>query len=61
MLFWYRQSPRPLVPIGGTNIVTQLNPPTTRSGMVSLTLDRTGRLVSLLAVPVQIDTSQGSP
>ena len=58
LLFWYRQSPRRLVPIGGANIVTQLNPPITRSGMVSLTLDRTGRLVSLLAVPVQAETSQ---
>ena len=58
ILFWYRQSPRPLVPIGGTNIVTQQNPPPTRSGMLSLTFDRTGRLVSLLAVPVQIDPSQ---
>ena len=47
-----------MVPIGGANIVTRLNPPTTRSGMLSLTLDRTGRLVSLLAVPVQIETSQ---
>jgi hypothetical protein len=53
LLFWYRQSPRRLVPIGGTDVVTRLNPPTTRSGMVSLTLDRTGRLISLLAVPAQ--------
>ena len=58
LLFWYRQSPRRLVPIGGTDIVTRLNPPTTRSGMVSLTLDRTGRLVSLLAVPAQTATLQ---
>ncbi len=58
LLFWYRQSPRPLVPIGGTDIVTRQNPPNTRSGMVSLSLDRTGRLVSLLAVPVQIETPQ---
>ena len=29
--------------------------------MVSLTLDRTGRLVSLLAVPVQTTTTQGAP
>ena len=57
LLFWYRQSPRRLVPIGGASIVTRLNPPVTRSGMVSLTLDRTGRLVSLLAVPPQIDPS----
>ena len=58
LLFWYRQSPRALVPVGGANIVTRVNPPTTRSGMLSLTLDRTGRLVSLLAVPMQIVTSQ---
>ena len=57
LLFWYRQSPRPLVPIGGANFVTRTNPPASRSGMVSLTLDRTGRLVSLLAVPRQIETS----
>jgi predicted Ser/Thr protein kinase len=57
LLFWHRQSPRGLMPVGGANIVTRLNPPTTRSGMLSLTLDRTGRLVSLLAVPMQIHTS----
>jgi len=60
LLFWHRQSPRPLVPIGGTDIVTQQNPPATRSGMSSLTLDRTGRLVSLLAVPAQIEASPGT-
>jgi Protein kinase domain len=60
LLFWHRQSPRRLVPIGGTNIVSQLNPPNTRSGMRSVTLDRTGRLVSLLAVPTQVETSQDS-
>jgi hypothetical protein len=60
LLFWHRQSPRRLVPIGGANIVSQLNPPNTRSGMRSVTLDRTGRLVSLLAVPAQVETSQES-
>ena len=60
LLFWHRQSPRRLVPIGGANIVTQLNPPNTRSGMVSVTLDGTGRLVSLLAVPVQVESSPDS-
>src|SRR5262249_26086015 len=58
LLFWYRQSPRPLVPVGGTDIVSRQNPPDSRSGMVSLTLDRTGRLTSLLAVPAQIGTRQ---
>jgi serine/threonine-protein kinase len=64
LLFWHRHSTQPMVPIGGANIVTQQNPPATRSGMVSLTLDRTGRLVSLLAVPPQIDSSpetRGAP
>jgi len=58
LLFWYRQSPRVLMPVGGANIVTRVNPPATRSGMLSLALDRTGRLVSLVAVPVQIETPQ---
>jgi len=51
LLFWYRQGPRRLDPIGGATIVTRVNPPETRTGMVSLSLDRSGRLVSLLAVP----------
>ena len=58
LLFWHRHSQQAMVPIGGTNIVTQVNPPATRSGMVSLSLDRTGRLVSLLAVPAQADASR---
>ncbi len=57
LLFWHRHSSRSLVPIGGTNIVTPLNPPPTRSGMASLTLDQRGRLVSLLAVAAQIEAS----
>jgi serine/threonine-protein kinase len=61
LLFWHRHSPRQLMPIGGANIVTPLNPPPTRSGMVSLTLDKTGRLISLLAVPVLSDPSQSAP
>ena len=56
LLFWYRQSPRRLAPIGGAIVVTRANPPPTRSGMISLTLDRAGRLVSFLAVPMQIET-----
>jgi len=58
LLFWYRRSLRPLVPIGGTDIVTRQNPPDTRAGMVSITLDRTGRLSRLVAVPAQIEKSQ---
>jgi serine/threonine-protein kinase len=61
LLFWYRQSARPMVPVGGTNIVTTQNPPPMRSGMVSLTIDRLGRLVSLLAVSAQIEESPPGP
>jgi eukaryotic-like serine/threonine-protein kinase len=57
LLFWYRQSSRSLVPIGGTDIVTRQNPPNTRAGMVSVALDRTGRLISFLAVPAQVEKS----
>ena len=39
LLFWHRQSPRRLVPIGGANIVS-LNPPTHGPGCCPLTLDR---------------------
>ena len=49
-LFWYRQSPRYLVP--SVSINTQ-DPPNNKPGMVSLTLDTEGRLVSFEAVPPQ--------
>jgi serine/threonine-protein kinase len=55
LLFWYRQAPHPFVPVGGADIVSRQNPPPTRSGMISLTLDQKGRLVSLLAIPVQAE------
>ncbi len=61
LLFWHRHSPRRLVPIGGTNIVTPLNPPPTRSGMASLTLDRRGRLVQPAGRPRADRDVAGSP
>jgi eukaryotic-like serine/threonine-protein kinase len=61
LLFWYRQSPRRLAPLGGAIIVTPVNPPTTSSGMVSMTLDQAGRLVSLVIVPAQQNGSDGMP
>jgi serine/threonine-protein kinase len=59
LLFWYRQGSRRLDPIGGATIVTRVNPPETQSGMLSLLLDRSGRLVSLLAVPVSNSDPDG--
>lgn len=61
-LFWYRQSPRPLVPVfSGQSQVTLQNPPTLISGMVSILTDSQGRLLSFTAVPPQKDESPPEP
>jgi serine/threonine protein kinase len=63
ILFWYRQSPRPLeVPLSSQGmIVTPNNPPLQFSGEVLVMLDTEGRLVSLRAVPPQVQPSTGTP
>ena len=57
--FWYRESVRDLVPatsaIDAIGEVTQQQPPTTVSGMVSVRMDLAGRLTGLTAVPPQIE------
>jgi predicted Ser/Thr protein kinase len=55
VLFWYRESPRPLrtESYEGPGIVTWSDPPPEISGMVSVMLDPAGRLVRLEAVPPQ--------
>jgi serine/threonine-protein kinase len=59
-LFWYRQSPRPLVPEAfGLGTVDPGDPPPIISGMVSVTLDPQGRLLEFDAVPPQVDTASG--
>jgi hypothetical protein len=67
--FWFRQSPRPLVAhadVGGlpwmvgirpVGVVTRTNPPLDWSGMTEVILDATGRLISLTAVPPQVEAS----
>ena len=56
LIFWYRESPRYLqssafsTPPG---LVSQTNPDTTVSGMIGLTLDPRGKLLSFYAVPPQ--------
>jgi len=60
ILFWYRESPRMMVPEAfplGT--VDPGDPPPIVSGMVSVTLDPQGRLVAFDAVPPQVDTASG--
>ncbi|MBU0617456.1 MAG: protein kinase, partial [Planctomycetes bacterium] len=51
MEFWYRQSPRTLVPGNMLGTVTFSNPPPLVPGMISLRLDPQGRLMLFHAVP----------
>ncbi len=57
-IFFYRQSPRSLVRYAGVEAVTEEDPPQTVSGMVSVRLDTSGRLLRFLAVPPQLDESK---
>jgi serine/threonine-protein kinase len=56
--FWYKQSPRPLVPFDDIRGVPSIyvDPPLIDSGMVRLRLDPEGRLRQLEAVPPEQDT-----
>jgi len=60
LLYWYRQSPRPLVPRSASGQVYFSEPPPLVSGMVSVRLDTRGRLVSFEAVPRQVDPGEAS-
>ena len=51
--FWYRQSPRYLVPANYVGFVTPNDPPSRMSGQIDVTLDPKGRLLEFLAVPPQ--------
>jgi len=53
--FWYRESPRHLVPWGWANLVSVVDPPSRISGMVDVHLDPGGRLLHFQAVPPQFD------
>jgi hypothetical protein len=58
IVFWYRTSPRLLVPWGRDNDVQGTNPPLNVSGMTLAILDASGRLAEFHAVPeaIQSDT-----
>jgi serine/threonine-protein kinase len=63
LLFWYRQSPKPMFASGyrdfllTPDILTEEDPPTTLSGMVNVKLDARGRLIYFQAIPPQQDTT----
>jgi predicted Ser/Thr protein kinase len=57
--FWYRGSPRPLVPVDIGSGVTTTDPPMEVSGMVVVELDAGGNLTRFQAVPPQVEASKG--
>ena len=54
-LFLYRQSPRLLITLNRSRNVNRFDPPYEISAMVTVRLDSSGRLLSFLAVPPQVD------
>ena len=61
VLFWYRSSPRQMVPTGGNANVTTTDPPFMVTNMRTIVLDSEGRLVEFHAVPPQREESTGTP
>lgn len=59
LLFYYRTSPRRLVPLNVVGAVSPGDPPLIISGMTLVTLDTTGRLESFSAIPPQRDPATG--
>jgi hypothetical protein len=59
VVFWYRTSPRLLVPWGRDNDVQGTNPPLNVSGMTLAVFDASGRLSEFHAVPEPLDS--GAP
>ncbi len=57
--FFYRESPRNLVPANRDAVVTPNDPAPTFSGMAEVVLDPRGRLVRLLVVPPQFEATPG--
>jgi serine/threonine protein kinase len=59
LYFWYRQSPRYLVPANHLDErATEEDPPPLVSGMVNISLDTSGRLVKFEAIPAQVDQAE---
>ncbi|MEO7276196.1 MAG: serine/threonine-protein kinase [Vicinamibacterales bacterium] len=56
VVFWYRTSPRLLIPWGNENTVAGTNPPLNISGMTLAVLDASGRLAEFHAVPEPIES-----
>jgi serine/threonine-protein kinase len=61
LLFWYRSSPRQMVPSGNNDVVSMADPPSTVTNMRTIVLDTGGRLVGFHAVPAQLEESSAAP
>jgi tRNA A-37 threonylcarbamoyl transferase component Bud32 len=61
VLFWYRSSPRQMVPLGTEERVTGDNPPVTVTDMRVVVVDSEGRLVEFHAVPPQVEAAGDGP
>ncbi|MGC0772837.1 MAG: serine/threonine-protein kinase [Candidatus Acidiferrum sp.] len=66
ILFWYRQSPRQLASFnffssGGFGVISQSDPPSDVTGMITVVTDSQGRLISFKRVPPERDPPDGSP
>jgi len=61
ILFFHRQSPRPMVATNNEHRVVPNDPPFVYSGMADVTLDSQGHLVQLTIFPPQLDERSGRP
>lgn len=60
LFYWYRESPRALLPINNTGVVSMGNPPAFLSDMARVTLDMKGRLVLFQRVPPQKTSAEAA-
>lgn len=61
LVFWYRSSPRALVPGNGAGYVGLADPPLTLTGMTSLLIGTDGRLHEFHYVPAQLESLSPVP
>ena len=54
--YWYRTSPRPLVPVNPGNFVSPTDPPFLINGMTRVLVDSKGRLLRFEAMPPQVES-----
>jgi serine/threonine-protein kinase len=59
--FWYRTSPRALLPIAKSSPVSPSDPPLQLNGMTITILDTKGRLLRFEAAPPQVETAATAP